>query len=123
MLGPEHPATATTLNNLARFLQDQGDLAAARPLFERALAIYEKRGAGHMDTHRVRHNFATLLLASGDASQALALGEAALAAHQKLLGPTHPWTSDSARVTADALVALNRGEEAAALRERFGLVT
>jgi hypothetical protein len=34
-----------------------------------------------------------------------------------------PWTKDSARVTADALVALNRGKEAAALRERFGLAT
>jgi hypothetical protein len=47
----------------------------------------------------------------------------ALAAHQKVLGPTHQWTKDSARVTADALIALNRSEEAATLRERFGLAT
>jgi hypothetical protein len=37
-LGPEHPDTARGLNNLAGLLQDQGDLAAARPLFERSLA-------------------------------------------------------------------------------------
>ena len=40
--GPEHPDTATDLNNLALLLLYQGDLAAARPLYERALAIREK---------------------------------------------------------------------------------
>ena len=41
-LGPEHPDTAASLNNLADLLRAQGDLAGARPLFERALAIIEK---------------------------------------------------------------------------------
>ena len=35
-------------------------------------------------------------------------------------GLNHPWTKDSARVTADALDALGRHEEAKALRERYG---
>jgi hypothetical protein len=39
----------------------------------------------------------------------------------KALGPDRPWTKDSARVTADALDALGRTEEAKALRERYGL--
>src|SRR5262245_1980249 len=39
VLGSEHPHTATSLNNLALLFQDQGDLATARPLFERAVAI------------------------------------------------------------------------------------
>jgi hypothetical protein len=43
-LGPEHPDTARGLNNLAGLLQDQGDLAAARPLFERSLASPSRRG-------------------------------------------------------------------------------
>ncbi|NJP06849.1 MAG: tetratricopeptide repeat protein [Chloroflexaceae bacterium] len=38
-LGPNHPDTASALNNLALLLVDQGDYAAARPLYERALAI------------------------------------------------------------------------------------
>ena len=38
-LGPEHPDTASNLNNLASILRRQGDYAAAQPLFERALAI------------------------------------------------------------------------------------
>ncbi len=37
-LGPEHPDTAASLNNLASLLRDQGVLAGARPLVERALA-------------------------------------------------------------------------------------
>ena len=40
-----------SLNNLAGLLQDQGDLAGARPLYERALAICEKvLGPEHPDT-------------------------------------------------------------------------
>jgi hypothetical protein len=41
--GLEHHETAGSLSNLARLLiEDQGDLAGARPLHERALAIREK---------------------------------------------------------------------------------
>jgi len=60
-LGPEHPDTASSLNNLALLLQAQGDLAGARPLYERALAICEKTlGPAHPDTVLVRNNLATL---------------------------------------------------------------
>jgi Tetratricopeptide repeat len=69
----------------------------------------------------VRSNLAALLLATGAQPEALALGEAALAVHDKVLGPNHGWTKDSARVTADALDALGRTEEAKALRERYGV--
>ena len=44
-----------------------------------------------------------------------------MTAHEKALGLNHPWTKDSARVTADALDALARIEEAAALREKYGI--
>jgi hypothetical protein len=33
VLDPEHPHTATSLNNLAFVMQAQGDLAAAQPLW------------------------------------------------------------------------------------------
>jgi hypothetical protein len=45
-----------------------------------------------------------------------------LAAHDKHLGRDHAWTKASARVTADALDALGRAEEAKALRERYGVM-
>jgi hypothetical protein len=51
VLGPDHSNTATSLNNLARLLQDQGELAAARTLYEHALAIKKKvLGADHPRT-------------------------------------------------------------------------
>jgi Flp pilus assembly protein TadD len=34
VLGPEHPNTATSLNNLGSLLQVQGDLAGARLYYE-----------------------------------------------------------------------------------------
>ena len=78
-------------------------------------------GPEHPNTNRARYNLARLLLASGSATEALALGETALAAHDKVLGPDHHLTKDSARVTADALDALGRADEAAALRARYGV--
>jgi Tfp pilus assembly protein PilF len=39
--GPDHPAVATSLGNLALVLGDLGEPAAARPLLERALTITE----------------------------------------------------------------------------------
>lgn len=41
-LGPEHPAVATSLNNLAALYNNQGRYAEAEPLYQRrALAIYD----------------------------------------------------------------------------------
>jgi tetratricopeptide (TPR) repeat protein len=37
VLGPEHPLTATSLNNLAALYQDMGDYAKAEPLLKEAL--------------------------------------------------------------------------------------
>ena len=121
-LGAEHPDTGQSLNNLAGLLYSQGDYSGAKPLFERALAIYEKAlGAEHPDTNLSRGNLGNLWLAQGAPAEALALAEPALAAHEKVLGAAHPWTQGSARVTADALDALGRGEEAAGVRARFGV--
>jgi hypothetical protein len=57
----------------------------------------------------------------GHSAQALALSETALASHNKALGPNNPWTKDSARANAEALDALGRGEDAAALRAHYAL--
>jgi hypothetical protein len=61
------------------------------------------------------------MVATGCAAQALGLGQTALVAHEKALGPNHAWSKDSARVTADALDALGRADEATAMRARYGL--
>jgi hypothetical protein len=80
-------------------------------------------GPQHPNTNRTRSNFAGLLLAAGAQTEAFALGEKALANHDKAFRRDHSWTKDSARVTADALDALGRTEEAKALRERYGVTS
>jgi tetratricopeptide (TPR) repeat protein len=120
--GPEHPDTATSLSNLARLLHQTGHANEAEPLFRAAIAIFERTSGGsHPDTHRIRSHYARLLLDTGRNAAALDLAQAALAIHDATSGPNHPWTKSSARVTADALTALGRTEEAAALCERYGV--
>jgi Tetratricopeptide repeat len=51
----------------ALLLQDQGDRAAARPLFERALAIREKVfGPEHRDSAKSRENLARVIKDQSD---------------------------------------------------------
>jgi tetratricopeptide (TPR) repeat protein len=94
-LGPEHPETATSLNDLALLLHDQGDYAGARPLFERALEIRKKAlGPEHPDTATSLNNLAGMLH-QGDLAGARPLFERALAIREKALGPEHPETATS----------------------------
>ena len=122
VFGPDHPHTAESLHNLASLWQAQGDHETARPLFERALTINEKTiGPEHQRTNQTRSKLARLRLSQGAALEALAMAETALAAHERVLGADHPWTKGSALVTAGALDALGRGDEAAAVRARYGI--
>ena len=100
--GPRDFAWSTSLNNLASLLQEQGDLAAARPLFERALAICEKAlGPEHPDTAMSLNNLAMLLNDHGDLAAARLLLERALAIYEKALGPEHPNTAIIQRYLAN----------------------
>ena len=53
---------ATSLNNLAGLYSNQGQYAKAEPLYERALAIYEKAlGPEHPDVATSLESYAILL--------------------------------------------------------------
>jgi tetratricopeptide (TPR) repeat protein len=96
VLGREHPDTATSLSSLSGLLQDQGDLAGARPLQERALAIRESvLGPEHPDTAISLDSLAFLLHAQGDLAHARPLYERGLAVREKVFGPKHPVTAFS----------------------------
>ena len=70
-LGPEHPDTATSLNNLAVLYEAMGAYAQAEPLFQRALAIREKAlGPEHPDTATSLNNLAMLYWAQAHWSEA-----------------------------------------------------
>lgn len=87
MLGEEHSETATSLNNLAILLKNQGD-------YERALEIQEKvLGEEHPDTATSLNNLANLLSDQGDYEGAKSLYERALEIREKILGEEHPYTS------------------------------
>jgi len=69
-LGPNHPTVATTLNNLAGVLQDQGDLAGARALFERALAIARLRPSSSAESLAL-YRLSQIALENGHSEPAL----------------------------------------------------
>ncbi len=75
LLGPEHPDTLSTLQNLAVTLYAQGDLSGARERYERALAAYERiLGLEHPDTLSTLQNLAVTLYAQGDLGTARCCG-------------------------------------------------
>jgi tetratricopeptide (TPR) repeat protein len=112
-LGPEHPDTAESLNNLGLLLQDQGDHAGARPLLERALAIGEKvLGPEHPDTWARVNNLASVRQAQGDFAAARSLRERALTISEKVFGPEDHRTAMS--LNNLAFLLRQQGEIAAA---------
>ena len=78
-LGPDHPDTATSLNNLAVLYRTQGAYAKAEPLYLRALAIVEKAlGPEHPDTAASLNNLAGLYDTQGAYAKAQPLMQRAL---------------------------------------------
>jgi len=66
VLGPEHPDTAQSLNNLAILYHNQGKDEQAEPLYQRALAIYERMlGPEHPYTKATQKSYAELLQKMG----------------------------------------------------------
>ena len=112
-LGPDHPDTLLSVNNLAYLLQAKGDVAAAEPLYRRALAGRERAlGPDHPDTLLSVNNLAYLLQAKGDVAAAEPLYRRALAGYERALGPDHPDTLSSVNNLAALLQA--KGDVAAA---------
>jgi tetratricopeptide (TPR) repeat protein len=95
-LGPEHLATATSLNNLAELYRDQWRNEEAEPLYRQALEIVQKElGPEHPDTATSLNNLALLLSAQRKHEDAEPLLRRALAIREKAMGPTHPSTAAS----------------------------
>jgi len=73
-LGPSHPATANTLNNLSTYLDRRGRSQEAEPLQRRALDILEKSlGSLHPDTAAMLTTLAVMLDRQGKLTEAEAL--------------------------------------------------
>jgi tetratricopeptide (TPR) repeat protein len=110
VLGPEHPLTAESLNNLAVMLHSQGDFAAARPLYERALAVREKvLGPEHPHTTESLNTLANLLHSQGDFAAAQPLYERALAVREKVHSRSMSAHWRSARRYSAPSIPIRRG--------------
>jgi tetratricopeptide (TPR) repeat protein len=95
-LGPEHPETATCLNDLGGMYQSLGDYTNAETMFERGLEIREKvLGPEHQFTARNLMNLGSLYVQMGKYTNAEPLLLRALAINKKILGPETMATATS----------------------------
>ena len=118
-IGPDHPHTAISRNNLALALHAHGDLAGAAAMHRRALETWEKAlGPDHPDTAQSRNNLAAVLRALGDLAGAAAMHRRALDAWEKALGPDHPHTAISRNNLGTVLHDQGDLAEAAAMHRR-----
>ena len=92
LYGVSHPAIARTLKDLSRAVADGGDLNAAIPLMQRAVAMQrELRGSEpHPDLAEVLNDMGLLLDESGDLDGAEKFYRESLAMNRRLLGDKHP---------------------------------
>ena len=90
-LGPDHPDTLTSMNNLAMAYQDAGKLDLALPLFEETLRLRKaKLGPDHPDTLTSMNNLAMAYQDAGKLDLALPLYEETLKLKKAKLGRTIP---------------------------------
>ncbi|MEU8007685.1 FxSxx-COOH system tetratricopeptide repeat protein [Catellatospora sp. NPDC049111] len=92
-LGPDHPDTLTTRNDLADWIGQAGDAGGAVTAFEQLLADRLRvLGPAHPHTLNTRHNVARWRGHAGDAGGAVTAFEQVLVDDLRILGPDHPDT-------------------------------
>ncbi|MFI6822521.1 tetratricopeptide repeat protein [Micromonospora sp. NPDC050187] len=92
-LGPDHPGTLTTRNNLAYWRGEAGDPGGAAAAFEDLLTdCLRVLGPDHPDTLATRSNIARWRGEAGDPGGAAAASKDLLTDCLRVLGPDHPDT-------------------------------
>jgi tetratricopeptide (TPR) repeat protein len=121
----EQPATlGRTQNEIAEFLQSQGDYGQVMPLRQSALAIAEATlGPDHPSTAIRLNNLALTYCDLGRAADALPLQQRALAITEATRGPDHPDTATRLTNLALTYRDLGRAADALPLVERALAIT
>jgi tetratricopeptide (TPR) repeat protein len=118
LLGDEHPATLTSMNNLAATMVAVGNHAAARALLEETSAACTRLfGNEHPNTLTSMNNLAATLAALGDHERARTLYEQTLAIRRRILGDGHASTMVSMNNLAATLEALRDRRGARLLKQ------
>ncbi|MBC1241611.1 tetratricopeptide repeat protein [Nostoc sp. 2RC] len=114
--GDEHPAVATSLNNLAGLYRSQGRYSEAEALYIQALAMRKRLLEDeHPDVATSLNNLAGLYDSQGRYSNAEPLYIEALAMRKRLLGDEHPDVATSLNNLAGLYDSQGRYTEAEAL--------
>jgi len=117
-LGPEHPETATSLNNLGAVHRAMGANEDAQARFEQAFKVRQAAlGPDHPYTAASLHNLAAMALVFGDPQRARTLHQQALTIREQALGPAHPETARSQQGLAQTWIALDQPARAQPLLE------
>ncbi|KAL9041630.1 MAG: hypothetical protein Q9214_004041, partial [Letrouitia sp. 1 TL-2023] len=107
-LGPDHPDTLRTVQNLANVYSDKGRYDDAEELYKRALAGREEQlGPDHPDTLGTVQNLANVYSNKGRYDDAEELYKRVLAGNEEQLGPDYPDTLGT--VQNLAIVYRNKG--------------
>ncbi|KAK3620567.1 hypothetical protein LTR22_025543 [Elasticomyces elasticus] len=118
-LGPQHPDTLTSINNLAKVLESQGKYEAAEEMNRRALKGREKAlGSEHPSTLASVSNLAGVLEYQGKYEAAEEMNRRALKGREKVLGPEHPDTLTSVSNLAGILESQGKYEAAEEMNRR-----
>jgi len=117
--GADHPATATSLNNLADLYRAMRRYPEAEPLLVRALSLWEQQlGPDHPQTALSLNNLAALYYAMGRYAEAEPLYVRSLSIYQQQPGADHPNTAPTLNNLAELYRAIRRYSEAEPLLVR-----
>ena len=119
LLGPDHPASLTSRNNLAYAYHAVGRLSDAIPLYQQVLTdSIRVLGQDHPDTLASCNDLAYAYHAAGRLTEAIALYEQVQEDYTQILGDNHPSTLTSRNNLAGAYESAGRLTEAIALYEQ-----
>ena len=119
VLGPDHPDTLTTRNNLAGAYDSAGRFGEAIELFEQVLDDRVRvLGSDHPDTLTARNNLAGAYDSAGRFGEAIELYERVLFERERVLGSDHPDTLITRNNLAGAYRSVGRFGEAIELYKR-----
>ena len=118
-LGPDHPSTLASRNNLANAYRDAGRLDEAIALHKQTLEDRARiLGPHHPDTLISHHNLAGAYQDAGRLDEAIALFEQTLEDSTHTLGPHHPYTLTTRNSLASAYQDAGRLNDAIALHKQ-----
>ncbi len=119
ILGPDHPDTLTSRDNLATAYLYAGRLDEAIELQRQTIADRERiQGPDHPGTLNSRSNLAAAYKNAGRLDEAIELQRQTIADRERILGPDHPNTLNSRNNLANAYKDAGRLDEAIELHRQ-----